>query len=501
VDRLVAVDAGTTSVRALAVDLDGHVVDVVARELTQSYPSPGRVEHDAAEILAHVDATLGALVAHQRAAGHTIAAIGITNQRETTVAIDRADARVLAPAIVWQDRRTTEACARLAADGHADVVRGRTGLTLDPYFSATKMRWLCEHADVATAGTLGLCTIDTLVAWHLTGGPRGGAWVTDASNASRTALYDLDRGEFTDELCGLFEVPRDALASLTASCGEVGRVAPGVVDGLEGTPVAAILGDQQSSLFGLRCLVPGMAKATFGTGAFLLANAGTTRPKDTDGLVTSVAWDLGAFGGRSFAREGASFVAGAAIQWLRDELGLIGRADEVGPLAASVPDTAGAAFVPALAGLGSPWWAPAARGALTGISRGVTRAHVARAVVESLAFQGRAMLDTMRAGGTELAELRVDGGAAAMDLLCTQLADGTRLAVSRPGSVEATAIGVALLSGVAVGATDLARIATSYEESARFEPADALFADLAFEAWLDAVGRAIALGGQDSRVA
>jgi len=499
VERLVAIDAGTTSVRALAVDAAGRVVDVVARPLTQSYPSPGLVEHDAIELLGLVEETLRVLVARQLAAGNSIAAIGVTNQRETTVALDLADGTVLAPAIVWQDRRTAATCAQLVRDGLADEVRARTGLTVDPYFSATKMRWLLDHADVARATRLGMCTVDTLVTWHLTGGAGTGVFVTDASNASRTLLYDLSAGDWSDELCALFGVPRESLAALTASCGVVGHVAAGIADGLAGTPVAALLGDQQASLFGQRCVHPGMAKATFGTGAFLLANAGPSRPADTDGLVTSVAWDLGDRGGRTFALEGASFVAGAAIQWLRDELGLLATSDEIGPLAASVPDANGLAFVPALVGLGSPWWSPSARGALTGISRGATRAHVARAVVGSLAFQGRAMLDTMRAGGTQLAVLRVDGGAAAMDMLCQLLADSTRLAVSRPSSVEATAIGVATLAGVAVGTTDLAALEASYEQEAGFEPGDPTAADLAFEAWLDAVERSIALGDQPAR--
>ena len=499
--RLVAVDAGTTSVRALAVDTQGRVVDVAARELTQAYPSPGLVEHDAAEILSLVDDTLAELCARLHDAGDVVGAIGVTNQRETTVALDRHDGRSLAPAIVWQDRRTAPACAALIAQGHEGFVRATTGLTIDPYFSATKMAWLLEHANVDRARDLGMCTVDTLVCWHLTGGPEGGTFATDASNASRTSLYDLGTAGWSDQLCALFGVPRAALAEVRASCAMFGAVAPGTVDGLVGVPVCGLLGDQQAALFGQRCLRHGMVKATYGTGAFLLANAGAVRPADVDGLVTSVAWDLGERGGRTFALEGSSFVAGAAIQWLRDGLGVVERADEVGPLASSVPDSGGAAFVPALVGLGSPWWDPAARGALTGLTRGVTRAHVVRAVVEALGFQGRAMIDAMRGEGTELTELRVDGGAAQMGLLCQLLADGTRLTVRRPRSIEATAIGAAMIAGVGAGLVELDGLEASWEQDAEFAPSDPLLVDAAYASWLDAVGRARALAAQDGRVA
>ncbi|HEY8081622.1 MAG TPA: glycerol kinase GlpK [Acidimicrobiales bacterium] len=498
-ERLVAVDAGTTSVRALAVDTDGRVVDVVQRELTQSFPSPGRVEHDATEILELVDATLSELAARLHDAGDDVSAVGVTNQRETTVAIDRDNGAVLAPAIVWQDRRTAEACAALERDGSADLVRARTGLTVDPYFSATKMRWLLEHGALDGAREPALCTVDALVVWHLTGGPDGGTYATDPSNASRTMLYDLDRGDWSDELCDLFGVPRQMLASIRPSCGSMGTIARGAVASLEGVHVAGVLGDQQAALFGQRCLRPGMVKATYGTGAFLLANAGADRPPAVDGLVTCVAWDLGDHGDRDFAIEGSAFVAGAAIQWLRDELGLLERSSELGALAASVADANGLAFVPALAGLGSPWWDPGARGALTGISRGATAAHVARAVVESLCFQGRAMLDAMRDGGAALDEVRVDGGAAAMDLLCQMLADAARLVVRRPLSIEATAIGAATIAGVAVGACSIGRLFDSWQADASFAPAESPMLDAAYVAWLDAVGRARALGDQPGR--
>jgi glycerol kinase len=497
--RLVAVDAGTTSVRAVATDLAGRVVDVAQRELAPSFPEPGWVEHDADEILLHVRETLEELAFRLHAAGDDVAAIGITNQRETTVAVDRSDGRVLAPAIVWQDRRTATACAALVADGREALVRARTGLTCDPYFSATKMRWLLDSGALDDARDLGLCTIDTLVCWHLTGGAEGGLFATDASNASRTMLYDLDEGVWSQELCDLFGVPRGALAELRRSCSVLGHVPEDLIAGLDGAVVAGILGDQQAALFGQRCTSKGMVKATFGTGAFLLANAGSARPTDTDGLVTTVAWDLGELGGRTFALEGSAFVAGAALQWLRDGLGLVTSSKEAGTLARSVADANGAIFVPALAGLGSPWWDPEARGTLMGLSRGVTKAHVARAVVDSLGFQGRAMLDAMRTTVDGLTELRVDGGAAAMDQLCQSLADGARLVVRRPVSVETTAIGAATIAGLAVGLVTLDELEGSWEQDAAFDPGDATFLDAAYDAWIDAVGRVRTLAAQGAR--
>jgi glycerol kinase len=492
VQVLVAVDAGTTGVRAIAFDLAGRLLDVEYRELTQSYPAPGLVEHDATEILSLVDATLGELATRLSSDGHQVEAIGITNQRETTVAIDRADGRVLAPAIVWQDRRTATRCAELAAAPSGPRIRALTGLPCDPYFSATKMRWLLDHAPLETARVLGLCTIDTLVAWHLTGGPGRGTYVTDHSNASRTMLYDLDGATWSDELCAMIGIPRDALAALCPSAGVVGTVAIDELPGLRGTPIAGILGDQQAALLGQCCTRDGMVKATFGTGTFVLAHAGTVRPPDVDGLVTTVAWDLGESAGRSFALEGSAFVAGAALQWLVDELGLLESANDVGTLAASVPDANGASFVPAFTGLGSPWWDPDARGSMLGLSRGVTRAHVARAVVEALVFQGRAMLDAMR-GAAVLTELRVDGGAASMDLLCQLLADGTGLRVLRPSSVEATALGAAFAAALGTGLCTLEQLAGSWSPDATFAPRVDPTSGANYETWCDAVARTRAL--------
>ncbi len=490
-----AVDAGTTGVRAIAFDLDGRPCDVEYRSLTQSYPAPGLVEHDPTEILELVDATLQQLAERLAAQGHAVEAIGITNQRETTVAFDRDGGAVLAPAIVWQDRRTASRCAELAASPSGPRIRALTGLPCDPYFSGTKMRWLLDHAPLETANELGLCTVDTLVAWHLTGGPHGGTYVTDHSNASRTMLYDLDQGAWSDELCATIGVPRAALAALCPSAGVVGTVATPAVPALRGVPIAGVLGDQQAALLGQCCTRDGMVKATFGTGTFVLAHAGSTRPPDLEGLVTTVAWDLGAGGGRAFALEGSAFVAGAALQWLVDEVGLLEHARDADALAASVPDANGLSFVPAFTGLGSPWWDADARGAMLGLSRGVTRAHVARAVVEALAFQGRAMLDAM-GRGVALTELRVDGGVAAMDLLCQLLADGTSLRVLRPASVEATALGAAFAAALGVSLRTLEELTDRWTPEVTFTPSPTEGTGDGYVAWCDAVGRASMLASQ-----
>ncbi len=483
---LVAVDAGTTSVRALAIDATGRVLDVAARPLRLSLPAPGLVEQDASELLSLVDETLAELIG--RVGARDCEAVGITNQRETVVAIDRDDGRPLAPAIVWQDRRTAAECAELASSPAAADIRARTGLPCDPYFSGTKLRWLLEHAPLDRASSLGLCTVDTLVCWHLTGGAHGGAWVTDHSNASRTMLYDLAGAGWSTELCERFGVPTSALARVVPSSGVLGAVASDAVGDLRGVPVAGLLGDQQAALLGQGCVRPGMGKATFGTGAFLLVHAGTQRPADLDGIVTTVAWDLGAAGARTFAFEGAAFVAGAAIQWLADDLGLFDGPAELAARADAVTDASGACFVPALAGLGSPWWDAGARGALVGLAAGVGRDQVARSLVESLAFQGRAMLDAIRAG-TPIDELRVDGGAASSDLLCRLLASGSRCRVVRPPSVEATARGAAFAAGLAIGTLSIDQVHDAFVAEASFPPEEDAAGDLAYATWLDAVRR------------
>ncbi|MDE3085937.1 MAG: glycerol kinase GlpK [Acidobacteriota bacterium] len=495
---VVAVDAGTTGVRSLAVDEAGRVLDLAYRELAQHFPRPGWVEHDAGEIWHHVLATLAELTGRLAGRGETVAAVGITNQRETVVAWDRRTGRPRHRAVVWQDRRTAGACDRLRAEGHEPLVRERTGLVLDPYFSATKMAWLLAEGGVKPDGDLALGTVDAWVAWNLTGGPAGGALVTDPSNAARTLLLDTGRLAWDGELGDLFGVPLRSLPEVVPTCGRVGTVAgdlapPG--SPLAGVPVSALVGDQQSALFGQACFSPGAAKATYGTGTFVLLTVGPDRPAPAEGLLTTVAWDLGAAGGDApvaYALEGAVFATGAAIQWLRDGLGIVGEAAEVGPLAASVADTEGVAVVPAFTGMGSPWWDPYARGVVVGLSRGLGRAHLARAVVESMAFQVRDVADAMRAAGAPLETLRVDGGASVMDLLLQLQADQLRVPVRRSASAEATALGAATLAGLAEGVWgSLEDLAALWQAELSVSPvATEVAADRAHARWLDAVDRA-----------
>ena len=378
-------------VRALAVDGQARVADVAYRELTQHFPRPGWVEHDPAEIWATVRDTLAEVGARLAERGDTVAAIGITNQRETLVAFDRSTGRPLHRAIVWQDRRTAPLCAELTEAGHLPFVRATTGLVLDPYFSATKAAWLLRHGDLALAAddpNLSFCTVDSWVLWNLTGGTRGGTYATDPSNASRTLLLDTASLSWSPELCALFGVPPHALPEVRPSAGRFGAAALGDLGPAVGGPRRrpgrrACSATSRPRCSGRPASSPGMVKVTYGTGSFALANAGPDRPPAPDGLTVSCAWDLGEHAGDergrvAYALEGSAFVSGAAIQWLRDGLGIISSAAEVGPLAASVPDSGGVTFVPALTGLGSPWWDPQARGIVTGLTRGVGRAQLAR---------------------------------------------------------------------------------------------------------------------------
>ena len=481
---VVAIDAGTTGVRALAVDEQKRVGDVAYRELTQHFPRPGWVEHDPTEIWETVRATLAELGARLAERGDTVAALGITNQRETLVAFDRSTGQPLHRAIVWQDRRTAGLCAELTEAGHLPLVRATTGLVLDPYFSATKAAWLLRHGDLALAPddpNLSFCTVDSWVLWNLTGGSRGGTYATDPSNASRTLLLDTATLSWSPELCDLFGVPPHTLAEVSPSAGPFGTAALGDLGPasavLDGVPVSGVLGDQQAALFGQACFEPGMVKVTYGTGSFALAHAGPERPPAPDGLTVSCAWDLGdhgddAHGRVAYALEGSTFVSGAAIQWLRDGLGIIASAAELGPLAGSVPDSGGVIFVPALTGLGSPWWDPRARGIVTGLTRGVGRAHFARACVEAMAFQVRDMTDAMAAASAHpLSALRADGGAAVMDLLLALQAEQSRMPVARPASLQSTALGAATVAGLAEGVwASLDELAGLWRAETVFEP-------------------------------
>jgi glycerol kinase len=496
---VLAVDAGTTGVRALAVDETGSPVLSSYRELTQHYPRPGWVEHDADEIWRAVQQVLSAVGAQLAERREPVAAIGMTNQRETAVAWDRASGRPLHRALVWQDRRTAGRCDALRDAGYLPLVRDRTGLVLDPYFSATKFEWLLAEGGVERNAQLALGTVDSWVLWNLTGGPRGGVHATDPSNASRTLLYDIAERRWSEELCKVFDIPSSALAEVRPSAGRFGSVAPGAVAGLQpGVPVSGIAGDQAAALFGQACVRSGMAKNTYGTGSFVLMNVGATPPPPAEGLLTSVAWHLDAGLGRpgpdvAYALEGAIFATGAAIQWLRDGLGLISEAAEMGPLAASVESSEGVYVVPAFTGLGSPWWDPYARGTVVGLTRGVGRAHVARAVVEAMAFQTRDVVEAMIAcSGHDVPDLRVDGGASVMDLLLQVQADQLQVPVTRPGVIETTAVGAGLLAGLAEGVWgSIDEIAGLWAPEAEMAPrASKAAADAQHRGWRRAVDHA-----------
>jgi glycerol kinase len=491
VDLVLALDAGTSGVRTVAYDEHARVVDTSYRELTQHFPHPGEVEHDPIEI-AHLSVeTLRDVALRAREQGHHVVALGITNQRETTVAFDRNNATNVAHAIVWQDRRTANYCDELERAGHGPLVRRTTGLVLDSYFSATKMRWLLDHGALEGAATPSLATIDSWLLWWLSGGVDGGSFATEASNASRTMLMDLATRAWSKEMTDLFDIDVAMLAEIRPSCSAFATVDEALVPELAGVPITALLGDQQSALFGQACFDAGAVKATYGTGAFILANVGHDAPGVFDGLVTTVAWDLGDAGPASYAVEGSAFVAGAAVQWLRDEMGFIESSSDLEALATRASDSGGVTVVPAFTGLGSPFWRSDARGSITGLSRGVGRAQIARALIESLAFQVRAMTDAFAAGGIELSHIRADGGAAAMDLLLELQATNSRLPVYRSTSLEATARGAATLAGLGVGHwASLDEVAGLWEFDQRFEPDDPVFADLGYAQWLRAVAHA-----------
>ncbi len=482
---VIAIDAGTTGVRSRAVFVDARPAVASYREFTQHYPKPGWVEHDATEIWDAVVATLDDVVA--QVGRDTVAAIGITNQRETVVAWNWASGEPYGSAIVWQDRRTAARCRELAEAGHLELVRSQTGLVLDPYFSGTKFEWLLRERSIPTGPDLALGTIDTWLIWNLTGGE---AHVTDVTNASRTMLYDIVERRWSTELCDLLHVPIDALPEVRPSSGRFGLTsdACGVASGI---PVSGVAGDQQAALFGQACFEAGMAKNTYGTGSFVLLNVGDRCPPPTEGMLTTIAWEL-ADGTVAYALEGAIFVTGAAIQWLRDGINIIDDAAETGPLAQSVPDTGGVYVVPAFAGLGSPWWDPYARGTIVGITRGTTRAHLTRAVVESMTYQTRDVVDAMvAASGTPITDLRVDGGASVMDFMLQMQADQLGVTVRRPADQETTALGAAFLAGLAEGVwPDLDAIQATWQLDATFEPdPDRTFTDLAHGQWLRAVER------------
>ncbi|MBI4885150.1 MAG: glycerol kinase GlpK, partial [Actinobacteria bacterium] len=435
---VIAIDAGTTGVRSRAVFATGggqigRAEPPIAcyREFTQHFPEPGWVEHDATEIWEAVKSTLNDVV--QRVGIDNVAAIGITNQRETVLAWSRRTGKPYGTAIVWQDRRTAQRCDQLTTQGLLPMVREATGLVLDPYFSGSKVEWLLANRAIPIDDDLAIGTIDSWLLWNLTGGT---IHATDPSNASRTMLFDIRKLQWSHDLCALFGVPISALAAVLPSSGRFG-VTSDACGAPPGIPIAGIAGDQQAALFGQACFTPGMAKNTYGTGSFVLLNVGEQCPPVAEGMLTTVAWSLGdtslAEAATTYALEGAIFVTGAAVQWLRDGIGVISTAAEIGPLAASVADNGGVYLVPAFTGLGSPWWDPYARGTIVGITRGSTRAHLARAVVEAMAYQTRDAVEAMSsAAGVEIRDLRVDGGASAMDEMLQFQADQLGVTVRRP---------------------------------------------------------------------
>ena len=485
---VLALDQGTTSSRSILFDHDGGIVATAQREFTQHFPRSGWVEHDAEEIWATQAATIAEVLARARATVEDLAAVGITNQRETTVLWDRATGRPVAPAIVWQDRRTADVCARLKADGHEPELARRTGLLLDPYFSGTKLAWLLDSDPRLRAraerGELAFGTIDSWLAWKLSGGSQH---ITDATNASRTLLLNIRTGEWDDHALELLRIPRAVLPRVVSSSLAHGE-AFAVLGGREVT-LGGIAGDQQAALFGQACFKPGMAKNTYGTGCFVLMNTGREPQASANRLLTTVAWHLD---GHHYALEGSVFVGGAVVQWLRDGLGFIEKSADVEALAATVPDAGGVYLVPAFTGLGSPHWDAYARGTMVGLSRGTTKAHIARAALEAIAFQSAEVLLAMQRDARQpLVELRVDGGATSNDLLMQFQADLLGVPVVRPKVTETTALGAAYLAGLAVGfwaSTD--EVAANWQVDRRFEPAmsrDA--ADARLRQWERAVGR------------
>ena len=439
---VLALDAGTTGVRTRAVFDDGRASIASYREFPQYFPQPGWVEHNAEEIWSALVETMVEVTQH---ISEPIAAIGITNQRETVVAWSQRTGRPFGNAIVWQDRRSAPHCEELLP--HLDLVRSTTGLVLDPYFSGTKAAWLLNHYDTGPIDDVRIGTIDTWIVWKLTNGQ---SFVTDASNASRTMLFDITTLRWSQEMCALLDVPMSTLAEVRPTSSRLG-VTVDVAGVPNGIPISSVVGDQQAALFGQMCTEVGMAKNTYGTGSFVLFNIGPTCPRPTEGMLTTVAWDLGN-GAPTYALEGSIFVTGAAVQWLRDGLGIISTSSQIGPLAATVPDSGGVYFVPAFTGLGSPWWDPYARGTIVGITRGTTRAHIARAVLDAMVFHTRDIIDAMTtAGGVSLKELRVDGGASVMDEMLQRQANELQVPVLRPTDHETTALGAAYLAGLAEG--------------------------------------------------
>jgi glycerol kinase len=459
-----SLDEGTTGATSVTVGMDGIVRGKGYAEITQHFPQPGWVEHDAEEIWAAVQQSARQALGAAGAKPRDVVAIGITNQRETLVVWDRRTLKPLARAIVWQDRRTAAECVRLREAGHEERVREVTGLVIDPYFTATKLEWAISHVPGAKEAAMG--TVDSWLVARLSGGRDH---MTDASNASRTLLFDIGRGAWSQEMAELFGVPLANLPEVRDSSGAISKSDPEAFLGID-APITGIAGDQQAALFGQACSAVGMAKNTYGTGSFVLVQTGSDRVPSKSGMLTTVAWRRA--GRLSYALEGAIFVTGAALQWLRDGLGIIASASEAGPIASSVSDAGGVFMVPAFVGLGAPYWDPFARGTIVGLTRGSGRAHLVRAAVEAMAYQTRDVVDAMQGDtGRVLDELRVDGGASVMDVLCQFQADLLGIPVRRPRQTETTALGAAFLAGLGAGVWTDADLADLWKLDRSFEPA------------------------------
>ncbi|MFH1151442.1 MAG: glycerol kinase GlpK [Actinomycetota bacterium] len=489
--NVLAIDQGTTGTTAMVFDRAGSVLSKVNREFTQYFPKPGWVEHDPGEIWDGTMEVVRKALASAGIEATDLAAVGITNQRETSVFWRKGTTEPIGRAIVWQCRRSAETCERLKEEGLEEYFHARTGLVLDPYFSGTKITWKMEHdpafARAAEAGEISFGTVDTWLLAKLTGGR---VHATDYSNASRTLMFNIIDLEWDPTLLGYLGVPAGMLPEVHPSSGVFGLTDPDAFLGVS-VPVAGIAGDQQAALFGQACYHPGMTKNTYGTGSFVLMNTGGEPVFSSSGMLTTIAWGIG--GEVTYALEGSVFVTGAAIQWLRDGLRLIENASETGPLAESVPDTGGVYFVPALVGLGAPYWDPYARGTIVGITRGTSREHLVRATVEAMAYQSRDVLDAMRSdAGIELGSLRVDGGASVMDVLLGFQAEQLGIRVERPVVAETTALGAAYLAGLAVGYWDgLEEIEGIWAAQKIFEPGpDAGKAEALYAGWKRAVERA-----------
>ncbi len=491
---ILALDQGTTSSRAILFDHAGKIVQVTQKEFKQYYPQPGWVEHDPEEIWSSQYGVMAEVLAKGNCTTRDIAAIGITNQRETVVVWDRVTGRPIHPAIVWQDRRTAAYCDELKAQGLSQLIRERTGLVIDAYFSATKLKWILDQVPGARGraakGELAFGTIDSWLVWKLTGGQ---LHLTDSTNASRTLLYNIHKGQWDEDLLHLFDIPVSVLPEVRSSSEVYGHTGSIVATGSIGLPIAGIAGDQQAALFGPLCTQPGMVKNTYGTGCFMLMHTGDQAVRSNNNLLTTIAWTRG--GRTEYALEGSIFIAGAVVQWLRDGLQFIRSSADVEALAVSVNDTDGVYLVPAFAGLGAPYWNQYARGSLFGMTRGTTHAHIARAALESIAYQTYDVLKAMEAdSGIVLKELRVDGGATANDLLMEFQSDILQVPVVRPMVTETTALGAAYLAGLGTGYWgSVEELQQQWAVNKRFEPAmDGSRADELLKGWRRAVKAAIA---------